>query len=62
MPEEKKEGSSMAQRGKCIAKWHMVRRTGKRSKGESKRKERQENIQNPKRSMARYRNRESRYA
>jgi len=32
MPEKKKGGSGMAQRSKCAAKWHMVRRTGKHSK------------------------------
>jgi len=61
MLEEKKGRSSMAQRGKDTAKQHMVRRTGKRSQKGRKRKGCQENIQNQK-SMARYRNRESRYA
>jgi len=32
MPEEKRGGSSTAQRGKCAAKQCMVRRTGKHSK------------------------------
>jgi len=54
--------SSTAQRGECIAKRHTVKRTGKHSKGGSKRKRCQENVQNPERSMVRYRNSESRYA
>jgi len=60
MPEKKKGRSSMAQRGKSTAKWHIVRRTGKYSKGRKKREGRQENVQNPKRSTARYWDRESR--
>jgi len=32
MPEEKREGSSAAQRSKCTAKQYMVRGTGKHSK------------------------------
>jgi len=42
-------------------KQHIDKRTGKHSKIKSKRKGRQENVQNPKRSVARYRNRESGY-
>ena len=61
MPRKKAEKNSAAQRGKGAAKQYMVRRTRKHSKRESKRKGRQKDIQNPKRSIARYRNRESRY-
>jgi len=57
-----REESSIAQRGECTAKQHTVKRTRKHSKGGSKRKGCQEDIQNPERSMVRYRNRESRYA
>jgi len=58
---KKKGKSSMPYRGKSTAKQYMVRRTGKHSKGEREGKGCQENIQNPKRSVARYWDRESRY-
>jgi len=54
MPKEKRKRSSAAQRGKGVAKQCMVRRTGKRSKGERKREGCQKNVQNPKRSVAGY--------
>jgi len=62
MLEEKRRSSSVAQKGKGIAKWCTVRRTRKYSQRGSKRKGCQENIQNFKKSMARYWDRESRYA
>jgi len=63
MQEKDKAGeSSMAQRGKGTERQCMVRRTGKHSKKRSKGKGYQENIQNPKRSMAEHKNRESRHA
>jgi len=55
-----REGS-MAQRDKGTAGQCIVRKTGKHSKEGSKRKGRQENIQNFKRSIVGHRNRESRY-
>jgi len=61
MLKEKKGSSSMAQRGKGTAKQHMVKKTGKHSQKRSKRKGCQENIQDPKRSVARYWDRESEY-
>jgi len=38
IPEEEREKSSTAQRGKGVVKQHMVRRTGKHSKNGRKRK------------------------
>jgi len=38
MPKERRGKNGVAQRGKGIVKQYTVRRTGKRSKGESKRK------------------------
>ena len=61
MPKKRRGKNGMAQRGKGTVKQHTVRRTGKRSKGESKRKGHQENVQNLKRSVVGHRNRESRY-
>jgi len=61
MPKEKRRRSSAAQRGKGAAKQCMVRRIGKRSKGERKREGCQKNVQNPKRSVAGYWDRESGY-
>jgi len=61
MPRKKVEKSSVAQRDKDTTKQYMVRRTGKYSKRGSKRKGYQKDIQNPKRSVTGYRNKESRY-
>jgi len=61
MFKRKREGDSMPQRGKGAARQHMVRRTGKHSKGGKERKRYQENIQNLKRSVVGHRNRKSRY-
>jgi len=61
MLKEKKGSSSMAQKGKGTAKQCMVKRTGKHSQRGSERKRHQENIQDSKRSVARYWDRESEY-
>jgi len=61
IPRKKKEESNAAQRGKYTAKQCIVKRTGKHSKGESKKKGHQENVQNLKKSMVGYRIRKSRY-
>jgi len=61
MQREDRGRDGAAQRGKSAAKRHTVWRTRKRSKGGSKRKGRQENVQNFKRSVIGHRNRESRY-
>jgi len=61
MQREDRGRGGTAQRGKSAAKRHRVWRTRKRSKGGSKRKGHQENVQNFKRSIIRHRNRESRY-
>ena len=61
MSKKKRERSSMVQRGKGIAKWHMVKRTRKYSKRGRERKGCQENIQNLKRSIVGYQDREGRY-
>jgi len=44
MPKKKRGESSIAQRGKSIARQHMTRRVKKYSKREKKRKRCQENI------------------
>jgi len=61
MSKKKKGESGMAQRGRGIARWRMVRRTRKHSKRERERKRHQENVQNLKRSMVGHRDRKSRY-
>ena len=55
------EKGGVAQRDKGVAEWCTVKRTEKHSKRGSKRKGCQENIQNPKRSVVRHRNREGRH-
>jgi len=62
MSKEKGKRSSIAQRGKGAAKQCMTRRVEKYSNRGRKGKRCQKNIQNSKRSVVRYWNRESGYA
>ena len=61
MSEEKRGRNGAAQRGKDIAKQHITRRVKKHSNKGRKEKGCQKNIQNPKRSVARYWDRKNRY-
>jgi len=61
MFKRKRKGDGVPQKGKGIARWHMVRRTRKYRKRGRERKGCQENIQNLERSVVGHRNRKSRY-
>ena len=56
------ESSSAPRKGRSTAKWHVERNSKRYSKKGEHTKRRQENTQNIKRSIAKYRGREGRHA